>query len=96
MTVVDWVGWGSAAFGLALAIWFCFSLFYFKRPDLFFDQGDRRRSGDLKYSKMQPGSILPYNSEDGLPNGRRGRIWDELERDLFIQRKRNLKIRIIQ
>ena len=85
-----------AYLGIALTILFLFAVFYYKRPNLFFDHGDRRRSGDLKYSKGQPGSILEYDPEDGLPNGRRGRIWDEHERDLFIQRKRNRTIRIIQ
>lgn len=86
--------WGLIVLVFAVSVWFLFSIFYWKRPDLFFDTSERRRFGDQKYFKAAPGAVIEYDPDNGPPDEPRGRVWDEVERDLNYQRNRNKIIRL--
>jgi hypothetical protein len=55
----------------------------------------RRRERRKRWTDWYIGTA-PLPDEDGLPNKRRGRVWDEQERALHRDRRERKKLRIVQ
>ncbi|MGI9251159.1 MAG: hypothetical protein ACR2PR_08175 [Pseudohongiellaceae bacterium] len=92
MSTLNLIAWCGMGFALLLFVGFTIAV---TRKNKRLEEELRRRSVDNLLDNEAPDAFVEYESDDGAPGSRRGKVWTDYDRDQHRQKTRNLSLRLM-